>query len=77
MPNRRYGRIAATLVGGALIILGLCAPKAPPGLAIAGAILIGSVLIAAALPGPPRRHATRSQSPLIRSIDWPHYQLNA
>lgn len=53
MPNHRYGRILATLVGGALISVGTFSTKAPHGLAIAGSILIGSVLIASRMPGPP------------------------
>ena len=52
MPNRRFGRIGATLVGAVPIMIGVAGRNAAS-LAIAGAILIGAVLIAAALPGPP------------------------
>jgi hypothetical protein len=65
--------ITATLVGGALIIVGVAGEMSPrgragsSGLAIAGAILIAGVLIASAIPPPPRK--------LSRRIRWTNLPL--
>jgi hypothetical protein len=55
----RLGKITASIIGGVLIFLGVFGRRTPSGpivgaeWAIAGAILIGSVLIASAMPPPP------------------------
>jgi hypothetical protein len=55
----RFGKIAATIVGAVLVFMGVFSRgsssgrSGQPEWAIAGAILIGSVLIASAFPPPP------------------------
>jgi hypothetical protein len=66
----RLGKITATLVGGALILIGVAggrslgAPSGNPEWAIAGAILIAGVLIASAIPPPPRPKKPKPPHPL-------------
>ena len=66
----RLGKITATIIGAVLIFMGVFARQSPsgpmgaPGWAVAGAILIGSVLIASALGPPPPPPKPKPPHPL-------------